>query len=244
MRRATRVVAVSEATKRDLVERFQVPPERIDVVYPVVDDDFRPCLDAAALGAFRARKQLPERYILFLGTLEPRKNVAGLLEAYARLRQLDEDAPQLVIAGAQGWYYQSIFERVRARNLEPYVTFAGYVSREEQPLWYAASELFVYPSVYEGFGMPVAEALACGTPTITSNVSSLPEAGGPVALQVNPGDVEALAYAMQSSLADETARSRALREGPRWSSRFSCLGAAEAYTKIYECASRSVARAS
>jgi glycosyltransferase involved in cell wall biosynthesis len=147
----------------------------------------------------------------------------------------------LVIAGAQGWYYQTIFERVRALHLQPYVTFAGYVSREEQPLWYAASELFVYPSVYEGFGMPVAEALACGIPTITSNVSSLPEAGGPVALQVDPGDVEALACAMQGSLADERASSRALSEGPRWSSRFSCLGAAEAYTEIYESAALSVA---
>ena len=241
VKRATRVVAVSEATRRDLVERFQLPPERIDVVYPVVDDDFRPCLDQATLGAFRARRQLPERYILFLGTLEPRKNVTGLLEAYARLRQLDQEVPPLVIAGAKGWYYQTIFERVHALNLQPFVTFAGYVSREEQPLWYAAAALFVYPSVYEGFGMPVAEALACGTPTITSNVSSLPEAGGPVAQQVNPDNAEALACAMQGSLADERARSRTLREGPQWSSRFSRLAAAEAYTKIYECAARSVA---
>jgi glycosyltransferase involved in cell wall biosynthesis len=241
VKRSTRVVAVSEATKRDLVERFRLSPERIDVVHPVVDDDFRPCLDKAVLGAFRAQRQLPERYILFLGTLEPRKNLTGLLEAYARLRQRDEEAPHLVIAGAQGWYYQTIFERVRALHLQPYVTFAGYVLRVEQPLWYAASELFVYPSVYEGFGMPVAEALACGIPTITSNVSSLPEAGGPVALQVDPGNVEALACAMHSSLADESASPRTLIEGPRWSSQFSCLGAAEAYTKIYECAARSVA---
>jgi glycosyltransferase involved in cell wall biosynthesis len=242
VKRATRVVAVSEATKRDLVERLRVPPNSIDVVYPVVDDDFRPCLDQAALQEFRARRRLPERYILFLGTLEPRKNVTGLLESYARLRQMSAQTPRLVIAGAQGWYYQTIFARVRALDLEPYVTFAGYISREEQPLWYAASELFVYPSVYEGFGMPVAEALACGTPTITSNVSSLPEAGGPVALQVDPSNVEALACAMQGSLADNSARGRVLFEGPRWSSRFSCLGAAEAYAKIYEVAARGAAQ--
>jgi glycosyltransferase involved in cell wall biosynthesis len=241
VKRATRVVAVSEATKRDLVERFQLPPDHVDVVYPVVDDDFRPCLDQAILGEFRARRRLPERYILFLGTLEPRKNVTLLLEAYARLRRLDAQAPQLVIAGAQGWYYQTIFERVRTLGLQSYVTFAGYVSRQEQPLWYAAAELFVYPSVYEGFGMPVAEALACGTPTITSTVSSLPEAGGTVALQVDPGDVEALACAMQGSLGDQSARSRALFEGPRWSSRFSCIGAAESYAKIYQQAARTAA---
>jgi glycosyltransferase involved in cell wall biosynthesis len=239
VRRATRVIAVSEATKRDLIESFHLAPDRIVVVYPVVDDDFQPCQDAEALAAFRARQGLPERYILFLGTIEPRKNIVGLLEAYARLRQLDERAPQLVIAGAPGWYYSAIYAQVQALNLQTYVTFAGFVSRTEQPLWYAAADLFVYPSAYEGFGIPVAEALACGTPTITSSVSSLPEAGGPVAVQVNPGDWQALAYAMQGSLADRAARARALFLGPKWTRRFSCLRAASACAQIYEEAARS-----
>src|SRR5579871_388616 len=241
-RRATRIIAVSEATKRDLIEYFQVTPERVVVIPPVVDDDFRPCEDQQTLAAFRARYQLPDRYILFLGTLEPRKNITGLLEAYARLRTLDPAAPHLVLAGAKGWYYDAIFERIRALHLEPAITFAGYVSREEQPLWYAASELFVYPSVYEGFGMPVAEALACGTPTITSNRSSLPEAGGPVAVQVDPDDWQALAYAMQGSLADGAARLRALREGPRWAQRFSRLQAANACAQVYEAAAQSAGK--
>src|SRR5579885_784023 len=221
---------------------FQVTPERVVVIPPVVDDDFRPCEDQQTLAAFRARYQLPDRYILFLGTLEPRKNITGLLEAYARLRTLDPAAPHLVLAGAKGWYYDAIFERIRALHLEPAITFAGYVSREEQPLWYAASELFVYPSVYEGFGMPVAEALACGTPTITSNRSSLPEAGGPVAVQVDPDDWQALAYAMQGSLADGAARLRALREGPRWAQRFSRLQAANACAQVYEAAAQSAGK--
>jgi len=234
VRRATRVIAVSEATKRELVEYFHVTPDLISVVYPVVDEDFRPCVDIERLRAFRALHRLPERYILFLGTLEPRKNIIGLLEGYARLRRLDAQAPALVLAGARGWYFDDIFARVRALALEPYITFAGYVSREEQPLWYSASELFVYPSVYEGFGIPVAEALACGIPTITSNVSSLPEAGGTVALQVNPEDTEALACAMQGTLADQTARPRAIAEGPRWAERFSRLRAASACAQIYQ----------
>jgi glycosyltransferase involved in cell wall biosynthesis len=234
VRRATRVIAVSEATKRDLVEYFHLAPDAIAVVYPVVDEDFQPCLDLERLRAFRARHQLPDRYILFLGTLEPRKNILSLVEAYARLRSLDPQAPRLIVAGARGWYFEDIFERVKALALEPYITFAGYISREEQPLWYAASELFVYPSIYEGFGIPVAEALACGIPTITSNVSSLPEAGGTVALQVTPDDPVALACAMQGSLADETARPRALSEGPRWTERFSRLRAATACAQIYQ----------
>jgi glycosyltransferase involved in cell wall biosynthesis len=243
VRRATRVIAVSEATKRDLVEYFHIIPEAIDVVYPVVDEDFRPCVDIERLRAFRALHRLPERYILFLGTLEPRKNIIGLLEAYARLRRLDSEAPKLVLAGARGWYFEDIFARVRALALEPHITFAGYISREEQPLWYAASELFVYPSVYEGFGIPVAEALACGIPTITSNVSSLPEAGGTVAVQVNPDDPEALACAMQGSLADQAARPRALALGPRWTERFSRLRAASACAQIYQDAARARPRA-
>jgi glycosyltransferase involved in cell wall biosynthesis len=239
VRRASRVIAVSEATKRDLVECFHLSPDRIAVVYPVVDDDFQPCQDAGALTAFRARQELPERYILFLGTLEPRKNIIGLLEAYARLRQLDAQAPQLVIAGAPGWYYSTIYTRVERLNLEAHVRFTGFVSRTEQPLWYAASELFVYPSAYEGFGIPVAEALACGTPTITSSVSSLPEAGGTIAVQVNPSDSQALAYAMQSILTDRAARPRALFLGPKWTRRFSWLRAATACAQIYEEAARS-----
>ena len=240
MRRATRVIAVSEATKQDLVDAYHLGPDVIDVVYPVVDEDFQPCLDQERLRAFREQHQLPDRYILFLGTLEPRKNIAGLLEAYARLRHREPNAPQLVLAGAKGWYFQAIFDRVRALHLQPHITFAGYVAREEQPLWYAASELFVYPSLYEGFGIPVAEALACGIPTITSSVSSLPEAGGPVALRVSPGDPEALACTMQSSLTDETARSRAQSEGPRWTERFSRRRAAGACAQIYENAACAV----
>jgi glycosyltransferase involved in cell wall biosynthesis len=241
VRRATRVITVSEATKRDLVDYFHIAPDSISVVYPVVDDDFQPCVDTERLRAFRALHQLPERYILFLGTLEPRKNIIGLLEGYARLRHLDSTAPRLVIAGARGWYFEDIFAKVRSLGLEPYITFAGYISRDEQPLWYAASELFVYPSVYEGFGIPVAEALACGIPTITSNVSSLPEAGGSVALQVSPDDPDALACAMQGSLADEAARPRALAEGPRWTERFSRLRAAGACAQIYQDAAWALA---
>jgi len=239
VKRATRVIAVSEATKGDLVECFHLAPDRVTVVYPVVDDDFQPCQDTGTLDSFRASHRLPDRYILFLGTLEPRKNIIGLLEAYARLRQLDAQAPQLIIAGATGWYYSTIYARVQELNLEAQVTFAGFVSREEQPLWYAAAELFVYPSAYEGFGIPVAEALACGTPTITSSVSSLPEAGGTVAVQVNPSDSKALAYAMQGSLADRAARPRTLFLGPKWTRRFSSRRAANACAQIYEEAARS-----
>ncbi len=231
--RASRIVAVSESTKRDLMELLSAPQEHIDVIYSGIAEDFQPIRDEATLAAFRAAHHLPERYLLFLGTLEPRKNLVGLIEAYALLRERHEGTPHLVIAGAKGWYYHELFERVRAHRLEDAITFAGYVAREEQPLWYSSAEAFVYPSLYEGFGIPVVEALACGTPTVTSNVSSLPEAAGPVALQVDPLDRAALAHAMHQALTDISVRRRAATEGPQWAQRFSIDTMARAHSLTY-----------
>lgn len=233
VRAATLVVAVSESTKRDLAEVFLAPEERLRVIYPAIDADFQPVRDERRLAEFRARHGLPEQYILFLGTLEPRKNLVSLVEAYAQLRASDETAPPLVIAGAKGWYYSSLFERVQSLRMQTHITFAGYISREEQPLWYAAAKLFVYPSVYEGFGLPIVEALACGAPTITSDVSSMPEAGGSVALRVAPGEPARLAHAMRGALADPAVRERTLAEGPRWAQRFSAAHMAAQYTEVY-----------
>ncbi|HEX6797282.1 MAG TPA: glycosyltransferase family 1 protein [Ktedonobacterales bacterium] len=233
-RAATLIVAVSESTKRDLVDLFGVPSERVRVVYSAIEPDFVPVADPARLAAFRARQRLPERYLLFVGNLEPRKNLLALVEAYATLRALDPQTPPLIIAGGKGWYYQAVFDRVRALQLERQITFAGYIAREDQPLWYSGADLFVYPSAYEGFGLPVAEALACGTPTLTSNVSSLPEAGGAVAVQVAPNDPGEMAHALQRMLADPMLRQRTAVEGPRWTQRFSLEHMAAGYAAIYQ----------
>src|SRR6185437_3980432 len=130
--RATQVVAVSESTKRDLIELMRVPEERIHVIYPGIAADFQPVGDPETLAKFRARHRLPERYLLYLGTLEPRKNLLTLIEAYARLRGQVADAPPLALAGAKGWYYEPLFSRVRALGLGRVVMFPDYVVREEQ----------------------------------------------------------------------------------------------------------------
>jgi glycosyltransferase involved in cell wall biosynthesis len=237
--RATHVVAVSESTKRDLIELMRVPEERLHVIYPGIAADFQPVGDPKILASFRAKHGLPERYLLYLGTLEPRKNLLTLVEAYARLHGQMADAPPLLLAGAKGWYYEPLFSRVRALGLERFVVFPGYVARDEQPLWYAGAELFVFPSLYEGFGLPVVEALACGTPTITSNVSSLPEVAGDVAWQVDPRSAEALARLMREVLADGAARDRMARAGPAWARQFSITRMARAYATLYDLASSS-----
>jgi glycosyltransferase involved in cell wall biosynthesis len=196
--RARRVIAVSESTKYDLVRLYDLSPARVDVVHNGVDPSFRP-LPAGEISAFRAERGLPERYCLFVGTLEPRKNVVQLIEAYARLPRT---RPPLLLVGGKGWLYDEIFARVEALDLSTEVHFVGYVSTEELPQWYNAAELFVYPSLYEGFGLPPLEAMACGTPVVTSTASSLPEVVGEAGLSVDPGDVEALAAAIERVLMD------------------------------------------
>jgi glycosyltransferase involved in cell wall biosynthesis len=241
-RAAARVIAVSESTKRDIVARLGIAPEKVRVVHPAVDDRFQPVADPARLAAFRHEHDLPERFLLYLGTLEPRKNLLTLLEAYALLRAQDDATPRLVLAGAKGWYYKDLFARVRTLGLERAITFAGYVRDEEQPLWYAAAELFIYPSLFEGFGLPVAEALACGTPVVTSNVSSLPEAAGDVAMKVDPHQPEAVAHAMQSVLLSDDTRRQMAARGPAWASRFTVERVAAGCEAVYAEAASSARR--
>src|SRR5207244_4125147 len=148
-------------------------------------------------------RALPESFVFALGTLEPRKNLVGLLRAYARLRQ---PRPPLYVAGGAGWRFSPIFDTVRQLRLAEDVHWLGYVPEDELPLWYNAARLFAFPSLYEGFGLPVLEAMACGTPVITSTAASLPEVGGKAAILVPPGDMGRIAQEMQRVLDDPELR--------------------------------------
>jgi glycosyltransferase involved in cell wall biosynthesis len=186
-RRARRVIAISESGRQDVHRFFGVPLSRIDVVYPGVDGMYRP-YPADEVNRFRAEKGYG-RYLLHVGTLQPRKNIPTLLEAFARLGESDL---HLVLIGGKGWLYDEIFARVQALGLAERVHFTGYVPDDELPLWYNAAELLVLPSLYEGFGMPALEAMACGTPVVAANSSSLPEAVGEAGLLFEPLDVAGL----------------------------------------------------
>jgi glycosyltransferase involved in cell wall biosynthesis len=207
VKRARAVITISESTRRDVIDFLGVSPERVHTIYCGADDSFRP-LPAAEVAAFKMQQGLPDRFVLYLGTLEPRKNVEGLVRAYARWRQRDPQAAPLVVAGGKGWYYQQIFKLVESLNLTDSVRFPGYVPQPELPLWYNAATLFVYPSHFEGFGLPVLEAMACGTPVITSTVSSLPEVVGTAGAGclVDPTDHEALAEALARLMGDAEQR--------------------------------------
>jgi len=229
VRRARRVIAPSESTRRDILNQYGVPAARVDRIHYGLDPIFHP-LPRARVAEFRGRHGLPERFLLFVGTLEPRKNVTRLIEAYARLT---EDRPPLYIVGGKGWLYHEVFARVEALQLNGSVRFVGYVPGQELPWWYNAAELFVYPSLYEGFGLPPLEAMACGTPVITSGVSSLPEVVGSAGKTVDPADVGELAGAMAQVLADGDLRQTMQAAGLAQAGTFSWPEAARQTVRSY-----------
>jgi glycosyltransferase involved in cell wall biosynthesis len=209
--RARRIIAISRSTARDIAAIFGIAESRIDVAYPGCDFQRFRSLPEEEIAHFRRQQQLPERFWLFIGTLEPRKNLIRLLEAYAALA--DHERLPLVIAGGRGWDYEPIFEVVERRGLEKWVRFPGFVSAEQLPLWYNAAQAFVYPSVFEGFGIPVLEAMACGTPVITSDATSLPEVVGDVGMCVPAEDVSAWSAALRRAHEDADWRADARLRG-------------------------------
>ena len=234
LRHATIIITDSNSTKQDAIELAGIPAGRIQTVYPCIDERFCCVIHDEDKQTFRQRKGLTDGYLLYMGTLEPRKNITTLIEAFARLRTVYGREEKLVLAGGKGWLYDSIFEKVQKLGLESEVIFPGFVSDAEQSLWYHAASVFVYPSLYEGFGIPVAEALACGVPVVTSNVSSLPEAGATLALTVDPHDAEAMARAMCLALTDESVRERCRTLASSVAQQFSARTMVEQTIAVYE----------
>jgi glycosyltransferase involved in cell wall biosynthesis len=234
LKRAALIIASSESTRRDAVELVGIPAERIQTVHLCIDPRFSSVITDEEITSFRRRSGLEGGYFLYLGTLEPRKNIPALLEAYARLRAKHQRLEKLALVGGKGWLYDEIFERVRALGLASDVLFPGFVSDAEQLLWYHGASAFVYPSLYEGFGLPVSEALACGIPVVTTNVSSLPEAGAGLALTVAPGDIDGLAEAMLQALTDTPLRRRCRSEAHAIAAQFSAKRMVEQTIDVYE----------
>jgi len=218
-RRAQRIIAISESGKAEIAALLGVPLSQIDVALPGVGEQFQPAT-TKQVGEFRRRMGLPDRFILYVGTLEPRKNLDTLLRAYAQLPR--KQGIKLVLVGAQGWQTAPMLQLIERLNLRDDVLLPGFVPNNELPLWHASAEVFAYPSVYEGFGLPLLEAMACGTPVIASNITSLPEAVGDAGLLVSPLDTAAWSAALSSLLEDHdrratlTARGLARARGFSW----------------------------
>jgi glycosyltransferase involved in cell wall biosynthesis len=214
-RAASRVIAVSQATKDDLVQHCGIRPDKITVVYSGCDGTIQPVEDEATIERVKARYGIQGDYILYVGTLQPRKNLGRLLKAYAIVRKQANrsETPCLVIGGRKGWLYDQIFQQVERLGLQTEVVFPGYVPQDDLPALLSGARLFVFPSLYEGFGLPVLEAMSCGTPVLCSNASSLPEVAGNAAFLIDPLDVGNMAKAMNRLLQDEGLRTQLVERG-------------------------------
>jgi len=232
IRWADRVIADSNHTKNDVSRLLGISPERIEVIHLGVDEKFHPVEDRKVLETVRDKYSLPKKFILCLGTLEPRKGLDTLIAALADLAV--NNPCELVIAGKRGWYTQPLFQQVKALSLGQRVHFTGYVVEEDLGALYSLAHLFVYPSRYEGFGLPPLEAMACGLPVVCTDAASLPEVVGHAALLVPPDDPVALATAMRRLLGDGQLHTEMRSRGMERATRFTWEETARRTLHVYE----------
>jgi glycosyltransferase involved in cell wall biosynthesis len=232
LRAADVIITPSEWTRQDALQHYHLPETKIKVIYEAAAPHFKPVTDAGALECVRQKYNLPSKFILHVATIEPRKNLSRLLEAFQTLLA-DWPDVKLVLVGKKGWLYEDFFQKLQASGLEPCVIFPGYVDEVDLPAFYQMAELFVFPSLYEGFGLGPLEAMACGTPVVSSNSSSLPEVIGDAGLLFEPTDTAAIAQALRRVLADETLRSELKQRSLRQAQKFSWAKAAEAHIAVY-----------
>lgn len=232
VQRARAIIAVSESTRRDLIGCYGVHADKITVIHEAAAPHFRPA-SPEVIAAVRARYGLPEDFILTVGTIEPRKNLSRLLDALHRLRQKGINA-RLVVVGSKGWLYEGFFHRLEELQLGDVVLLTGYIPDTDLPAVYSAARVFAFPSLYEGFGLELLEAMACGTAVVCSSTSSLPEVGGDAARYFEPTDVEQMAEAIGAVWHDETLRTEIVRRGLAQAARFSWARAAAETMAIYQ----------
>lgn len=206
-RSADHLLAISDATKQDLIRLLNVPEDRITVAHLGCSPQFGPCSDPVAIERVRQAHDLPDRYVLYVGRLQPRKNLPRLIEAFEECRRRRPDLPhQLVIAGDKGWLYDQIYAAAEHSSARDFIRFLGFVPNEDLPVLISEADVLALVSLWEGFGLPVVEAMACGTAVLTSNCSSLPEVAGDAAVTVDPHDSGAIADALGQLLSDDALR--------------------------------------
>jgi len=232
-RRALRVIVPSECTRRDVVSLLGVPEERIRVVPLGVSAHFRPIEDAAEIAAVRRRYGLPELYVLYVGNLEPKKNLPHLIRALAASRRTGRLTHRLVIAGRKAWHTAELRRTIRTYRLHDAVVFPGEIRESDLPALYSGASLFVFPSLYEGFGLPPLEAMACGTPVVATRAGALPEVLGNAALLLSSGDVRQLRIAMEKVMNNRFLRNSLRARGIERAKRFTWENTARKTLDVY-----------
>jgi glycosyltransferase involved in cell wall biosynthesis len=232
--RADRIITISENTKREVMHYLKMSEEKIRVVYEAVDNMFQPVSSAEVLQEARQRLGLPDGMILYVGSLNPRKNLVALIRAYAELKRTTDLPHKLVLVGPSEWKSDPVFHAVKDLGLESEIYLLGFVLDSELVCLYNLADLFVFPSLHEGFGLPPLEALACGTPVVCSNRASLPEVVGEAAIMVEPTDVKGLAQAMERVLTDPDLAQQLRGKGLERAPLFSWEKTARETLKVYE----------
>jgi glycosyltransferase involved in cell wall biosynthesis len=232
VRRADAIITVSQASKNDLIRHYGTPDNKITVVHEAAAPHFRVVPDSE-IARVRAKYNLPERFLLSVGTIEPRKNLSRLVECLARLRRDDRNL-QLMVVGAKGWLYDDFFARLEELDQRDTVRLLGYVPDEDLPAVFRAATVYVMASIYEGAGLPVLEAMACGVPVVSSRESSMPELGADVPRYFNPYDVDNMTDVLGIVLSDDRLRAEMAVAGPERAARFSWRRAARETLRVYQ----------
>lgn len=232
-KKADMIITDSENTRLDAIQLLGIPLEKIITVHLGYRDIFQPMADQGFLDTIRKKYQLPLHYILYVGALEPRKNVPVLLDAFEQLAQQNPHL-HLVLTAGTGWHNQTVLDQIDMMLSRDRVHRLGHVFYADLPALFNLADVFVYPSLYEGFGLPPLEGMACGTPVITTNISSMPEVVGDAGILVPPNDEAALLQAIRQVLEDETLRQRLAMAGPRQAANFTWKHTAEKTIRIYE----------
>lgn len=230
---ADKIICDSEHTKKDLVQYLKIDDRKIVVIPIAAGKDFKPIEDRNKIDRILDKYYINSRYILHIGTLNPRKNLDFLIRVFNRVHKLMPDV-KLVIAGKKGWHYESLFELVRHLGLEKYVIFTGYIDDAEAPYLYSAADIYAFPSIYEGFGLPPLEAMSCGTPVIASNTSSIPEVVGDAGILISPTDVESWIKALLRLLRNDNERKEMSAKSLTRAKQFSWTKTANKTIEVYE----------
>ncbi|MDR1466337.1 MAG: glycosyltransferase family 4 protein [Treponema sp.] len=237
IKRADRIIAVSEWTKQEILRFYRYPAEKISVIYNGVDAGvYHTGLDPVDIERVCERRRIPKNYILYLGTIEPRKNLERLIKAYSLFKVKYPDSPALVLAGKKGWRYERIIQAYEESAARENIIWTGYVTEEEKPLLLAGAVFFCFPSLYEGFGMPILEAFACGTPVLTANNSSLVEVAGDAAFFVDALSIQDICDKLEQMYLNRDVRAALRRKGLERVKQFSWEKSAEKLHSIYEAA--------
>ncbi|HVF69501.1 MAG TPA: glycosyltransferase family 1 protein, partial [Xanthomonadales bacterium] len=231
VKKAKKIITISNSSKNDIIKEYKIGPGGVYVTYPGIKSFTSLNPQIYAMNQLKTKYNLDKRYILFVGTVQPRKNIARLIEAFSKL---DEKDLELVIVGKKGWLYEEIFEKPEQLGIEEKVKFLDQVTNDELPMLYKHAVCMVLPSLYEGFGLPILEAMKNDCPVITSNVSSLPEAGGDACLYVNPEEVDDIAETMSKLINDGKLRKELIEKGRKQVTKFSWENTARETLRVLE----------